>query len=202
MSVGAFPAGVGVGLAIAVPVGPIGILCIRRSLAYGRASGFATGMSAATADLIYGSLAALGAGLIPEAWIGHHGFLRIVGGLLLVGLGAKIVRSHPEEHSPRVGHGSLLADYFSTLLLTMTNPGTLFAFTAIFASLGFTGLAQEPRRLVGLMSGVFLGSTSWWLILSGTVSRLRSRIPPHAVEWINRISGAAIAGFGLLALFS
>ena len=187
------------GFSIAAPVGPIGVLCIRRSLVEGRWSGFLSGLGAATADALFGMVAALGLTAISAALLGAKFWLGFVGGLFLIFLG---VRTWLAEGSPREevsvdapGHRGLASAYGSTLALTLTNPMTILSFTAMFAGLGPSG---APGSLV---CGVFLGSAAWWWILSALAERFRSRLGGSGLHWVNRLSAGVIAGFGVVALF-
>ena len=194
-----FLEGVVIGLAVAAPVGPIGVLCIRRTLAYGRASGFVSGLGAATADAAYGSVAALGLTFVTGLLVDAEAWLRVGGGVFLVFLGVKTFLSRPAERPVAAGRGGLPGAYASTLALTLANPSTILSFAAIFASLG-AGSADGSSTALLLVPGVFLGSTLWWFVLSGATSLLRAKLPAGALRWVNRLSGAVLAGFGLVAL--
>ena len=194
-----FLEGVVIGLAVAAPVGPIGVLCIRRTLAYGRASGFVSGLGAATADAAYGSVAALGLTFVTGLLVDAEAWLRLGGGVFLVFLGVKTFLSRPAERPVAAGRGGLPGAYASTLALTLANPSTILSFAAIFAGLG-AGSADGSSTALLLVPGVFLGSTLWWFVLSGATSLLRAKLPAGALRWVNRLSGAVLAGFGLVAL--
>ena len=191
-----------IGFSIAAPVGPIGVLCIRRTLAEGRASGLVSGLGAATADAIYGCIAGFGLTFISSLLISQQAGFRLVGGAFLCYLGLKTFLARPaEQAAPAKGYG-LVGAYASTLFLTLANPMTILSFAAIFAGLG-VGSASGNYVFAGLLvSGVFMGSALWWLILSGTVGMLRTRFNPNGLRWVNRISGIIITGFGLLAFLS
>lgn len=192
------------GLAIAAPVGPIGVLCIRRTLAEGWLTGFLTGMGAATADGLYGGVAAFGLTAISGALVAQQGIVRVVGGLLLCYLGVRTLLAKPavEAASTRRGRG-LFGAYVSTVGLTLTNPATILSFAAVFAGLGLAGAAGSTIAAPALLTlGVFLGSACWWLLLSGGVSLLRTRLAAGALRWVNRLSGILLLGFGVLALAS
>jgi threonine/homoserine/homoserine lactone efflux protein len=192
------------GFSIAAPVGPIGILCIRRTLAEGRSFGFASGLGAATADALYGSIAAFGLTLITNVLVGQQLWLRLVGGAFLCYLGARTLLSRPAEQAAqaRASGRGLLGAWVSTLLLTVTNPMTILSFVAVFAGLGLGQGAAGELDAAMLVLGVFCGSALWWLVLSGGVSLLRRRVTPNLLVWVNRVSGATILAFGLLALAS
>ena len=196
-----FLRGLGIGLAIAAPVGPIGVLCIRRTLRDGRLAGFVSGLGAATADGLYGAIAAFGLTAVSDALVRNQTPLRIVGGAFLLGLGGRILLTaarRPEEAGMKTK--GLLAGYATTFGLTVTNPLTILSFAAVF-----TGLGLIPRRTAGagiLVLGVFLGSALWWLFLSAATGFLRRKAIDRAMTWINRISGTVIIAFGALALAS
>lgn len=196
--------GVGIGLAIAAPVGPIGVLCIRRTLADGRIVGFVTGLGAATADLTYGAVAGFGLTFVSGLIVGQQQWIRLIGGVFLCYLGARTLLSRPTERSaPMASSASSLGSaYISTLFLTLTNPTTILSFAAIFAGLGVASASGDYLSSGALVAGVGLGSALWWLILSGGVNLLRSRIDTRALAWVHRISGIVLLGFGLTALAS
>jgi threonine/homoserine/homoserine lactone efflux protein len=191
------------GFSIAAPVGPIGLLCIRRTLNEGRTSGLLTGLGAASADAIYGSLAAFGLTLITSILISQRIWLSIAGGLFLCYLGIKTLLSKPAEQTPALSRHGLLSSYASTFLLTLTNPMTVLFFLGIFAGLGATaGSSASYASAATLVLGVFLGSCLWWLVLSESVSLLRGGFSASRLQWVNRISGLVIALFGLVALLT
>ena len=191
--------GVVVGFAVAAPVGPIGVLCIRRTLADGRASGLVTGLGAATADAVYGAVAALGLTFVTGLLVDAGTWLRLVGGVFLLILGVKTFLSRPADRPAAAGRDDLLGAYASTFALTLTNPTTILSFAAIFAGLG-AGSAEESSTALLLVPGVFLGSTLWWLVLTGSTGLLRSKVSVGGLRWVNRVSGAVIAAFGVVAL--
>ncbi len=189
-----------IGLSIAAPVGPIGVLCIRRTLAEGRLMGLVSGLGAATADAFYGSVAAFGLTFISSLLVGQQAWLRLVGGLFLCYLGVKTLLARPAQHGMAVRSRGGLGSYVSTLFLTVTNPMTILSFAAIFAGLGLGQTGGDYASAGLLVLGVFLGSASWWLLLSGSVGAFRARFPAAGLLWVNRISGIIITGFGLVAL--
>lgn len=200
-----FIKGIVIGLAIAAPVGPIGILCIRRTLAFGRASGFVSGLGAATADFLYGSIAAFGLTFISDLLIRRSFGLRLVGGIFLLYLGLKTFKAKPENEQgseQAQSKTNLLADYSSTFALTLTNPTTIFSFLAVFAALGVANAKTNYTLASFLAIGVLFGSAIWWLVLSGITAFFRQRLASGGLNIINKISGAVIAAFGLIALVS
>jgi threonine/homoserine/homoserine lactone efflux protein len=202
MSLDTLLRGMILGFSIAAPVGPIGVLCIRRTLTDGRRYAFVSGLGAATADAIYGCIAGFGLTLVADLLLAHQLWLRLIGGLYLCYLGLSTFWSRPAEHAATSRAASLLSAYTSTLLLTVTNPMTILAFMAIFAGFGIAATAQSYTTAGVLVLGVFTGSALWWLLLSSGVGLFRSRLDLRHLWWINKISGVIIAGFGVLALLS
>jgi len=202
MDVGFFVKGLIIGFSIAAPVGPIGVLCIRRTLAEGRASGLISGFGAATADAIYGCVAGFGLTLISSFLIRQKMWLGIVGGLFLCYLGIRTLRARPAEYTASSRGAGPIAAYASTFFLTLTNPMTILSFAAIFAGLGIGSTTGDYDSAGVLVLGVFMGSALWWLFLSIGVSMIRSAFNPRGLRWVNRVSGVIITGFGVFALLS
>lgn len=194
--------GILIGFSIAAPVGPIGVLCIRRTLADGRTSGLASGLGAATADAIYGCVAGFGLTFVSSLLVGQQVWLRLVGGAFLCYLGVKTFLARPAEQAASARGNGLMGAYASTFFLTLTNPMTILSFAAIFAGLSAGDAGGSYRLAVLLVVGVFLGSALWWLLLSSVASVLRARLTTRALAWVNKLSGVVVAGFGLLALGS
>ena len=187
-----------IGFSIAAPVGPIGVLCIQRTLANGRLSGLISGLGAATADGLFGAVAAFGLTAASDILIGQQFWLRLFGGIFLLYLGFKTMISKPPGNPARAKKGNLLADYFSTLGLTAASPLTILSFAAIFAGLSSSS-AGTPSALA-LALGVFLGSLIWWIILSTGVGIFRSKLNVPVLQAVNRISGLIIAAFAVYLL--
>jgi threonine/homoserine/homoserine lactone efflux protein len=200
MDIGFFLKGLAIGFSIAAPVGPIGVLCIRRTLADGRTAGLASGLGAATADGVYGCVAGFGLTLISDKLISQQLWFRLIGGGFLCYLGLKTLLARPAEQAAPDGSDGLIGAYISTFFLTLTNPLSIFAFAAIFA--GLEGASGNYVSAGALVLGVLIGSALWWLTLSTGVSLFRTKVTPHGLRWVNRISGLIITGFGLLALLS
>lgn len=190
------------GFSIAAPVGPIGVLCIRRTLQFGRFSGFFSGLGAAAADCVYGIIAAFGLTLISNFLIASQFWFRLIGGIFLLYLGVKtsIVRAQEINHSG-VSHKTLLSDFISTFFLTITNPMTILSFLAVFAGLGLSSTGSYGDS-IALVFGIFVGSAFWWLLLSEGVTLFRSKMSQDIMTWINRIAGLIIVGFGIFSLMS
>jgi threonine/homoserine/homoserine lactone efflux protein len=197
-----FAKGLIIGFSIAAPVGPIGVLCIRRTLAEGRISGFVSGMGAATADALYGCIAGFGVTYLSSFLIGQQFWFGLMGALFLGYLAVKTFLSKPAEAPSKTEGRGLAGAYASTLLLTLTNPVTILAFAAIFAGLGLGSSDGDYAGGMLLVLGVFLGSAAWWLFLSTGVGLFRAWFTGPRLRWVNRLSGVIIGGFGFLAFLS
>jgi threonine/homoserine/homoserine lactone efflux protein len=190
------------GFAIAAPVGPIGLLCIRRTLSEGRAIGLASGLGAASADALYGFVAAFGLTFVSGLLLGGSFWMRLLGGLFLAYLGLKTLLAPPPERAAAASSGAgLLGAYASTFALTLSNPATILSFATIFAGVGIVGHAGYGAAAL-LVLGVFLGSALWWLLLSGGVGLLRHRVSHRGLHWVNRIAGALLLAFAAGLLWS
>jgi len=194
--------GLALGFSIAAPVGPIGLLCIRRSLADGPWMGFVVGLGAATADTVYGCVAAFGLTAISNFLVGQKLWLGLIGGLFLCYLGAKTFLSRPVDNGVTVGaSGSFSRAYLSTFVLTVTNPMTILAFAAVFAGFGL-GATSDYVTAAALVTGVFVGSAFWWLLLSTGAGLFRTRVTSTWMRGVNWFSGGLIFCFGICALVS
>lgn len=191
-----------IGFSIAAPVGPIGVICIRRTLSHGRAVGLACGLGAATADAAYGLLGALGIESITHVLVGAEAPLRICGALFLFYLGFSTATATPtlgvaapQTHRP-------VGAWASTFFLTLANPLTIASFLALFTTM--TPPTGHPSFALSLLfaGGVFCGSAAWWIVLSGAVHRFRSALSGDIIRGINRIAGMILIGFAVLGLFS
>ena len=187
---------------MAAPVGPIGILTIRRTLAQGRAAGFATGLGVASADALYAAVAAFSLTVIANLLTGLEVPIRLIGGAFLIYLGLRTFSAAPADHAASAGGRNLPGMFASAFALTLTNPQTILAFVGIFTGSGLlTGVGEGPPLLpLIVVIGVFCGSTLWWLVLSTGVGLLRERFTPSVMRWVNRLSGAIIIAFALWAL--
>jgi threonine/homoserine/homoserine lactone efflux protein len=222
--------GLAVGFSIAAPVGPIGVLCIRRTLAEGFLPGVTAGLGAATADAVYGTVAAFGLTAVTSFLVGQRIVLGLVGGAFLCVLGCRIFFSRPASVEDRTADGSAnvavtggrnVADtgggtvngilkksavigggYLSTFFLTVTNPLTILFFVAVFAGAGL-GAAPDDYGSAGLLvSGVFSGSALWWLILCAATGFFRKMINEGTMRVINYVAGVVIACFGVYSIYS
>ena len=196
-----FLRGLVIGFSIAAPVGPIGMLCIQRTLAEGRLSGFLSGLGAATADAFYGAVAAFGLTFLEIFLINQQTWLRLIGGVFLIWLGIRTILRKATRKTADINRTNPFSAYFSTVLLTLTNPMTIITFTAIFASINLdTGGTYGSAGL--LVFGVFLGSATWWLSLSLGIGLLRKRSNDQIIVWINRLAGIIIIAFGIYSIGS
>jgi threonine/homoserine/homoserine lactone efflux protein len=190
--------GLAVGFTVAAAVGPISLLTIRRTLAHGRLYGLVSGLGVALADASYGGIAAFGLTAITSVLVGARVLLGVVGGAFLVWLALRTIRAKPVEAAETDGRPGLAAAFLSIYGLTMTNPMTILSFAGIFAGLGLPGHGGADAALLTL--GVFFGSSLWWVALTAVVGRLRGRVTPRILIWINRISGTVLLVFGAVAI--
>lgn len=193
-----FLRGLGIGFAIAVGVGPITLLTIRRTLEHGRVYGLASGIGVAFADATYGGIAAFGLAALATVLVGARVALGLIGGAFLLYLGWKTMTSQPREPAAATDRPGLVAAAVSIYALTMTNPMTILSFAATFAGLGIVAESAVDAGLITV--GVWCGSALWWVILTAVVAVLRSRVTMRALTWINRATGALIFGFGVVAI--
>lgn len=192
-----------VGLIIAVPVGPVGVLCIRRTILHGRIAGFVSGLGAATADALFGIIAGCGLTFVSDLLLGYRDWLRLGGAGFLLYIGIRALRADPlAGNEAQRDSESLIADYASTFVLTITNPITILAFLAIFAGIGFTGQQATLGRAAILVLGVWLGSLLWWAGLACGAGMLRLSFDRRHLVWINRGSGGILVFSGVALLGS
>lgn len=202
MEITFFIKGLIIGFSIAAPVGPIGVLCIQRTIAYGKTSGLFTGLGAATADGLYGAVAAFGLTIISNFLVGQQFWFRLIGGTFLLYLGIKTFLSKTAEKAATENHKSLFSDYLSTVFLTLTNPTTILSFIAVFAGLGLVTTNGNTLSAILMVAGVIIGSALWWLMLSGGVDLFREKFNMSALAIVNKISGVIIFIFAILAFTS
>ena len=189
-----------IGLSIAAPVGPIGLLCIQRTLEHGPRVGLATGMGAAVADAIYGAIGAFGVTALTTLLTDARSLLASGGALFLLWL-AWSVWHGPEQKQAAVTSGNIKGwhAFGGTFLLTMSNPLTILSFIAVFSSLAASRSAASPGWMI---AGVFLGSASWWFLLVGMVGRIRAHLKTEHLRWVRRGSAVLLAGFAVYQLIS
>jgi threonine/homoserine/homoserine lactone efflux protein len=192
-----------VGFLIAAPVGPVGLLCIRRALADGRLAAFVAGLGAAVADTFFGMVAGLGLSLVADFLMEYRTALSLIGGVVLLVLGWQSWRRPPEKApaAPSTVHLGLVKDFTVALSLTLTNPATILAFMAVFASLGAVHPQDDPWHAGFLIGGVFVGSALWWLSLSALAGAIRHKFSDRWLAQLNHVSGILLmlCGVGVMA---
>lgn len=191
-----------IGFLIAAPVGPLGILCIRRTLTEGRACGLACGLGVAVADAIYACIAAVGVAFVWNVLIPQKPWINLLGGAFLCYLGIRIFRASPKEEGAPIKGAGLVGAFISTFFIAFANPMTTLYFMAIFAAFGIATANINYIHIGILVLGVFVGSALCWLIVSLGINIFRKRFNPNTLRWINRISGIIIANFGLILLMN
>jgi threonine/homoserine/homoserine lactone efflux protein len=189
-----FLKGLAFGFVLAATVGPMWVLCLRRTLAYGAATGLASGMGIAVADGLYGAVAAFGLTAISGFLLAHSFWIGLAGGAFLLYLGVKTLLAVPAAAGETAKPASHAQAFLSTLGLTLANPPTILAFAAIFAGLGLAASADYAAAALVTL-GVFLGSAAWWLVLAAFAGTLRARLGPRLLRAINMVSGATILAF-------
>jgi threonine/homoserine/homoserine lactone efflux protein len=196
-----FLKGLIIGFAMAVPIGPIGIMCIRKTLAEGHSRGLIIGLGAATADSMYGIIAAFGLTFVSDVIATQHFWLRLVGGGLLLFLGIRTFRAKRKDPSIPLDNKGLLRSYVSSFVLALTNPVTIFAFVAVFAAFGLGHRLSIISACI-LVLGVFAGSCLWFLALGYVATLFRKKLDSGGLRWVNRISGVLIILSGVAAFVS
>ena len=196
-----FLKGIAIGFVMAIPIGPIGIMCIRKTLTEGRLSGLIIGLGAATADLFYGCVAVFGLTVISDTLTDQRIWIRIVGGALLFFLGIKTFRAHPKDPKLKISGSGRLRSYFTVVILTLTNPLTIFAFIAVFAAFGL-GDGLSFFSAVLLVAGVFIGSCLWFFLLTSGTILFRKKLDLDGLKWVNKIAGILIIISGFIVVGS
>ena len=202
MELGLFVRGIIIGFSIAAPLGPIGILCIQRTLSGGNVQGWITGLGAATADALYGFIAAFGLTFVSNFLVDQSIWFRLIGGLFLCYLGIRTFLRKPQAKIAATANSPMLSAYGSTFFLTITNPMTILFFAGIFAGLGIVSESIRYASAGLMVIGVFIGSAAWWLFLSSITGIFRNRINQSKLALVNKISGCVILVFGIAALVS
>lgn len=204
-SVELFFRGILIGLAASIPLGPVGVLCIQRTISKNFRSGFISALGASTADAIFAGAAFFSLTFITVFIEGHYSLFEIIGGLCLILIGGNIFFSNPvvQIRRNRAGKSNLGQDFISVFLVTLSNFVFILVFVTLFATFG---ISKEGGMTSGsgiiMITGVFSGCTAWWFLLIFSVNLFRRRIRPRHLLWINRISGALIALIGTLAILS
>lgn len=201
MELAFFLKGAIIGFAMAIPIGPIGVMCVRKTLTEGHLRGLTIGLGAATADLLFSCVAAFGLTVISSTIDSQRIWIRLTGGTILFFLGARTFRRSPDNPGISEGRNGILRSYFSTVFLTLTNPFTVFAFIGVFAALGL-GKELGYFSASSLVAGVFIGSGLWFLSLSSGVNLFRKRLDLAGLRWVNKIAGVLIIISGIIAIGS
>ena len=192
-----------VGFLASVPLGPIGVICVQRTLSGSHRSGFVSGLGAATADTIFATLAVFSLSFLTDFMTAHKVWFTAIGGILVIVLGVSIFNKRVRRPSQRrQTRSSLVSDYFSILLLTLTNPAYILVFITLVAALGISSEGYSVGLNVVLLLGVLGGAGAWWFTLTYVVSRLRKRFRLRHLWWINKITGGLIVLFGVLLVLS
>jgi threonine/homoserine/homoserine lactone efflux protein len=190
--------GVLAGLAIAIPVGPVNVLCVSRTIACGRAAGLASGLGAALADTLYGGIAAFSISIIIDFLMEEIFWIRVLGGTLLIAIGIAYWFKKPRPLMES-GKDSVHSAFVTTLLLTLTNPTTVLSFLAVMTGLRL-GEPRPSTHTLFLVLGIFCGSMLWWVVLALVAGHYRKRFTDRAVVWMNRIGAVAITAFGVITM--
>lgn len=194
--------GIVLGFLSSVPLGPIGMICIQRTLGKGRWSGFISGLGAATADTFLALVAGLGLSFVVDFITGHIIYIKILGGLVLIFLGVRIFLKNPVKQlrERKLNKSSHHTDYLSVLALTLTNPIAIFLFIALFTGLNLLNSPKHNFAHYLVFAGIFIGAACWWFTLTSLVNIYRDKFRLKSLWWLNKITGALIGIFGLTAL--
>ena len=188
---------VSIGLAVAAPVGPMSLLCIHRTLDHGRPAGLIFGAGIAAADLTYAAVAAFGITAVSSWLLAGTFWIKLIGSLLLIGLGIRIALSKPAREPRKSVAGSGLQAFATAYGLTLANPPTILFFAGLFASVASLATASQS---VIFSAGVFVGSMLWWIMLTTLISRSSALMEPPVMTWINALSGVVLLGFAAYGL--
>ena len=191
-----FVQGTIIGLTLAVPIGPISLLCIQRSIADGRLHGIISGIGVASSDSFYATVSFLGLTIISGLIIAQQYLFRFLAGIVLIFIGIRVFLSVPLGASTQTGHETYLKDYLSMAAIAIANPLTLLFFIVIVPGFGVVIHGNSFLSAMEFVAGVFFGSVVWWVILCGFVGTMRTRISEENLRLINRISGILISCFG------
>lgn len=191
--------GIVAGFAIAAPVGPVNVFCVQRAIAKGWWAGIIAGLGAAAVDTLYGAVAGFSIHIVISLLIREIFWVRLFGGILLIGIGVSYLLRSPQSLDPKNENGTAQSNFTSAFFLNLMNPTTVLSFLAVLAA-----LRMDEQRLwwqtVFLVAGIFLGSMTWWILLCTVGSHFRDKIGNHTMLLMNRVAGLAIAGFGVITL--
>lgn len=193
-----------VGIGASIPLGPIAILCVQKTLSKGRGAGFITGLGAATSDTLYAALSLLGLAFMQNLITENKTWVMLIGGTIIIAIGVKVFLSNPIKN---IQHKEVstkhFADFFESFFMTVSNPGAVFLILGLLTAVGIdtTGHSATDLAVPTILWGVFMGATLWWFILSGTINRFRRKFRIKQLITFNKISGVIIGVLGLITLF-
>ena len=199
-----FLKGLVVGICASVPLGPIGVLCIQRTLSKGRHSGFITGLGAAVTDTFFAAIALLSPSFVQHILSDYKNIVMIAGGVIVGIFGVRLFMTNPVKQIKRIKSGNkrYWQDFFSTIIMTISNPGAFFLMLGLFAFIGINHNGNEPANLISVtLAGVFSGAVIWWHILSTSINMFRNKLRLRQLIMINRIAGIAIMALGIISMF-
>ncbi|MFA7116621.1 MAG: LysE family transporter [Bacteroidales bacterium] len=199
-----FIKGIIVGLLASIPLGPVGVLCLQRTLNKGRESGFITGMGSALADTFFAAVALLSLAFVDLFLSKYHNETLIIGGIIVLLFGVSILFKNPikQIRRPKTSKKGLVGDFFSANFIVITNPGALFILLGLFAFIGIDTTANETNMLLAItLLGVFIGASSWWFLLTAIVNHFRNKFRLRQLLYINQISGIIIIVLGMISTF-
>jgi threonine/homoserine/homoserine lactone efflux protein len=204
MGIELFLKGIIIGLMASIPLGPIGVLCVQRTLNKGRKSGFVSGLGAAGADTFFALIAGYGMSMVTSFLKTQHIYFQIIGGLIIMYLGSHIFFTNPvrQLRLQRMSQNKLSQDFLSVFFLTISNPMAIFFFLAMFAGVNLAGGPMNVFLIGLVVAGVSVGSVSWWFILTTLVNIFRHRFRLKAIWWMNKVSGVIIFFLGIAAILS
>jgi len=196
--------GIIVGFLASIPLGPVGVLCIQRTINKGRTSGLFSGMGAATVDAFFALVAALGLTFIINFIEEQQFYIQMIGGGVLIFLGTRIFNTNPIQQirRHRKKKNKLIEDFISVFFLTLSNPLAVFLFVAAFAGIGVVTSKDSSVKSSLIIAGVFIGATIWWASLTFFVDLFRKKFRLKQLWWINKIAGVLIIVFGIAAMLS
>jgi len=204
MGIELFMKGIIIGLMVSIPLGPIGVLCIQRTLNKGRKAGFVSGLGASAADTFFALIAGYGISMVITFIKAQHVYFQIIGGLIVMYLGIHIFFTNPVKQLrlQRMSQNNLSQDFLSVFFLTVSNPMAIFFFLAMFAGVNLAGGPMNFFLVSLIVAGVFLGSSAWWFVLTTLVNIFRHRFRLKSIWWMNKVSGMTIFFLGIAAILS
>ncbi len=192
-----------VGLGASIPLGPLGVLCVQKTLSKGRNSGLFTGLGASVSDTFYAGLALLGLAFVENLINENRAIVMLIGGIIIILIGLKVYSTNPiKQIRQKSSHKRHLEDFFEALVMTITNPGAIFLILGLFAAVGINSDENVGNTsIITTLSGVFLGTATWWFTLTTTINVFRKRFRLKQLIMINRIAGIIIVALGVISAF-